>query len=459
MNRYKLVTVTHKEVPLTQLGKYFIARQEGTKAEVVKAEAGTGNLADAKSCEAENNQSGLPVSDGAHQDTQQRRLHKLKEKFGFEELFYLETCNRVIYFFVTPAEADQPGNASSWDDNRLFTFFQYINPLLAEDELYRAVSSCRMFEGETAIRHLLEVSASLDSLVIGERQILGQLREAWTKCTEAGLTGDNLRLAFKYAIPAAKKIYTDTRIGDKPVSVVSLAARTIRDSRLKADSRILMVGAGQTNRLMAKFLRQFGFSQVDIFNRSIQAAKELAEGFQGQTGTLEELANYREDFDAMVVCTGATEPVISKALYAKLTAGKPEKSRILVDLAVPADIDPEILDAFPQQYTGIDQLRELAAQNLAFRKNELTRASVIVEEMVGDYQQVFRQRRMERAMTTIPTEVKALREKALQNVFRDEVESLDPNSRATLEKVLDYMEKKYVSIPMSAARKVMSGKF
>ncbi|MFT7588558.1 MAG: glutamyl-tRNA reductase [Limisphaerales bacterium] len=476
VNRYKLVTVTHKEVPLTQLGKYFIAQQnvdsfsqdqlpETMNTRTGKADQNASCISTVSDLEnGTGKSSNLTETNKELQHAARMvRLEELKNAFGLEELFYLETCNRVIYLFVTPDSGSKGNEVNNqdqkeWDDNRLLTFFQFINPLLGEDELYRAAEACKLFEGELAIRHILEVSASLDSLVIGERQILGQLREAFTACTNAGFIGDHLRLAFKYTVPSAKKIYTDTQIGDKPISIVSLAARSIRDSKLKTSARILMIGAGQTNRLMAKFLRQYGFTNVDVFNRSIKAAEELANGFTGVTGTFDALHSYDREFDVIAICTGSAQPVLSDSLYAHLSKFHKGADRLIIDLAVPADVDHQIIPNYSINYVGIEQLREAAEQNLSFRRKELKTASSMVDIMVTDYQQLFKQRQMEKAMNCIPSEVRALRQRAMSQVFKAEIESLDPDAKETLDKVLDYMEKKYVSIPMSAARKVMASK-
>ena len=200
MKQYKVITITHKTTSLNKLGKFVI-----------------------------------PDDDKAFRNA---KLDELKSKFHLSELLYLATCNRVCYFFYSEEKLDS---------DFIVRFFQFLNPLLSESELYHAAEVSRTFEGADAIQHLFEIASSLDSLVIGERQILNQLRTSYEVSKEAGLTGDNIRLAMKAAIPVAKSVYTHTGIGEKPVSVVSLAVQKLLETDVSQDSRFLMIGAGQTN--------------------------------------------------------------------------------------------------------------------------------------------------------------------------------------------------------------------
>lgn len=407
INRYRIITVTHKQTNLKNISDFVVRAND---AEVLRAQ-----------------------------------LERLKEAFGLNELLYLSTCNRVMYFLDREE-----------DPNDLFTteFFRFINPDLPADTIRKIDQFVSYFEGESALKHLFEVAASIDSLVIGERQILGQLREAYDQCRSWGLTGDHIRLAFQHAVQAAKAVYAQTRIGDKPVSIVSLAIQKLLRAKLPKDAPILIVGAGQTNQLAAKFLQKHQFSRVTVFNRTLSKAQKLAEPFEGEAFNLAELPEYDQPFECLIVCTGSTDAVITPTLYRQLLHGD-DRRKIVIDLSVPHNVDRAVAEQFPVNYIEIEGLRQLAKENLAFREQEVSSAKKILNQHVKDFPLHFRQRQLERAMQQVPTEIKAVKSRAMNEVFHKEVELLDEETRRLLERMLTYMEKKCISIPMKAAREMM----
>ncbi len=370
------------------------------------------------------------------------KLAALKSIFALEELLYVATCNRIIYFFVSKSELDL---------SFATRFFQHVNPALDKNKV---AASALLLEGSAAIAHLHEVAASIDSLVVGERQILGQLREAYDQCHAWGLTGDNIRLAFQQAVVAAKEVYTRTRIGDKPVSVVSLAVRKMLAAHLPKDARILLIGAGQTNALVAKFLAKQKFSNVTVFNRSLHKAEELAKLLGGMAHALTNLAEYKEGFDCLFVCTGATDPIIQPDLYEQLLQGETD-TKIVIDLAIPNNVAPEVVNHYNLQYIEIEGLRALAQENLAFRETEVDKARQMLANYVEEFSMLFKQRQMERAMSRVPEEIKAVKNKALTEVFRKDLEQLDAQTRELLERMMTYMEKKCIAVPMKVAREMV----
>ena len=150
----------------------------------------------------------------------------------------------------------------------------------------------------------------MNSLVIGEREILRQLREAYDQSVAWKLTGDDIRLAMRAAVETAKAVYSNTRIGEKPVSVVSLAIQKLLAAKTPKEARILLIGAGQTNKLVTKFLHKHSFSNVVVFNRTLEKAEGLANMVDGKAYTLDHLQEYQGGFDCMIVCTGATKALV-----------------------------------------------------------------------------------------------------------------------------------------------------
>ncbi len=408
LNQYKIITVTHRRIDLREIVDYVVHPEEG--------------------------------------HTLEERLAEIKEQFRLEELMYLATCNRVVYLFWS--------NQESLDEVFAGRFLQAANPKLSSDALDRLGDVVHLLEGEEAISHLLEVAASIDSLVVGERQILGQLREAYQTCHDNGLAGDRIRLLLQHVVRAAKSVYSHTRIGAKPVSIVSLAIQRLKRAQLPKDARILLIGAGSTNQLVGKFLEKNKFLRVTVFNRTLDKARQLAGQFSGAAHPLSELRSYTGGFDCIIVCTGARQPVITPEIYERLLQGE-RNCKVVIDLSVPHNVDPRVVEQFDTHYIEIEGLRSLAKENLAFREREVSEARALLQVFLEEFPIIYNQRRLEIAMRQVPEEIKAIRSRAVNEVFRKEVDQLDASSRELIERMMAYMEKKCIGIPMKAARKAI----
>jgi glutamyl-tRNA reductase len=290
--------------------------------------------------------------------------------------------------------------------------------------------------------------------VVGEKEILAQVRKAYDSCREAGFTGDYLRLVMNLVVKTAKEVYTHTNISRKPISVVSLAYRKLRDLKLCSNARILIIGAGETNRNISKYLQKHKYSNFAIFNRTLSKAQEMAADLNGEAFALEDLKNYSKGFDVIITCTSASEPIITNEVYQLLLNGETDKKTI-VDLAVPNDTATEVLENNQVHYIEVSSLQEVANQNIQERYQELIHAERIIEQNIQDFKPMLRQRRVEIAMRQVPEKIKEIKKTALDSVFADELQGLDPNSREVLEKVISYMEKKYISVPMIIAKDIL----
>ncbi|NJK84415.1 MAG: glutamyl-tRNA reductase [Saprospiraceae bacterium] len=370
------------------------------------------------------------------------QLQQLKATFDFSELMYLQTCNRVMYFFVAKKNIDQTFKND---------FFATINPNLSSEQIQHSVAS---YQGTEALKHLLSVASSTDSMVVGEREILRQLREAYEASRIDQLVGDDIRLAVDTAVLASKSVYSNTRIGEKPVSVASLAAQRLLYFHLPKHARILMIGAGQTNMLVAKFLSKYHFDNVTICNRSLERAQALANTLQGKAIDFNALAQYEAGFDAMIVCTGATTPLIDEALYQQLL-GNDSHRKLVIDLSIPNNVDKSFLPNYNVEYVEVEDIRAMAQENLAFRQTEVQKATEILDQYLAEFPSLYSQRKIEIAMRTVPEEIKAIKEHAINSVFKHEVESLDEHTRHLLERMMTYMEKRCIGTPMKAAREAV----
>lgn len=371
-------------------------------------------------------------------------LRKLKDTFHWDELYYLATCNRVIYLFYTPLPL--PGNLTE-------SVLSEIRPDLSAESTVFTAAHMQMLHGSDAVRYFLEVAASMDSLVIGEREIIRQLREAYDQSNAMGLTGDHIRLLLKFTIETAKEVYTKTGIGEKALSIVALAFGELLKTGLSNQARILMIGAGETNTLVAKFLSKYGFHNVTIFNRTLSRAEALAEYLGGKALPLVALEQYFDGFDAIIICTGATEPIITPNLYHRLLAGE-SNSKVVVDLSIPHNVDKRVCDTFPVRYIDIESLREVAKENLAYREAERKKAAELIETRIWQYREIWHERQVERSLAFIPTEIRKIKERAMNEVFGKELSELNPEAQELVCRMLDYMEKKCIAVPIKGIKNI-----
>jgi glutamyl-tRNA reductase len=198
-------------------------------------------------------------------------LESVKAKFDIPEIFYLGTCNRVEFVFT----ADQNLDASFVKD-----FIQTLNLPVSEDQVDTFVKQVVVYEDVEALNHLLRISCSLESLVVGEKEILAQVRKAYETCRVSGFTGDYLRLIMNRVVKTAKEVYTNTGIARKPISVVSLAYRKLRELKMCTNARILIIGAGETNRNIPNTLKNINTQILRYLTAVLRMLKYLLQNWE-----------------------------------------------------------------------------------------------------------------------------------------------------------------------------------
>ncbi len=376
---------------------------------------------------------------------QQARFTAVKLALNIEEVLFLSTCNRVEYQLVT---------AQQVDTDFLSNFFASLYPEFDSQDLGFYAASAAVMTGIDAVEHVLKVASSIDSLVVGEREIITQVRQSYEQSRELGLSGDFIRVLIRHTIETAKRVYTETKISQKPVSVVSIAYQRLQSMDVASDARVLVVGAGVTNTAMTRFLKKHGMNQFAIFNRSLDKAHSLAEELGGRAYPLSELPNYTKGFDILVACTGADHALVDAALYEKLLQGDTQP-KITIDLALPNDIADEVHDRFPTRQISINVLQRISDNNLQERSQEIAHVEAIVAEALEEFKRIAKMREIEVAMRPVPQMVKEIKAAAFNEVFKNEIEQLDENSLEVLEKITAYMEKKYMSMPMLMAKEIL----
>lgn len=403
MDSFKIISLTHRQAPLETIGKLHL--------------------------------------DETHQ---QDYLGAIKLKMDLKELMFLSTCNRVELITTTEREINPAF---------LTELLSYINSRLSGEEIAEIVNKISVYEEQEAISHLFEVSASLDSLVVGEREIITQVRKAYEYCNSLGLTGDAIRLAVKHTIETAKKVYTETAIAKNPVSVVSLAYRQLRSLGIKNNARIVFIGAGETNTNMAKYLKKHEYANFTVFNRSLHNAQKLAAELNGKAYELSNIGEFKDGFDVLITCTASQEAIITPSIYTSLLNGDDSK-KVIIDLAIPADIDAAVIKANDVHYIDVESLKKQANENLSKREGEIEACRTIISEKVEEFKQLFQERKIELAFGEIPKQIKTIKETAMNEVFAKDLKSMDEQSKEVLEKVLAYMEKKYNALTIKTAKKV-----
>ncbi|MBB6235955.1 glutamyl-tRNA reductase [Pedobacter sp. AK013] len=373
------------------------------------------------------------------------RLKNVQAELPVSEIFYIGTCNRVEFVFLTKEKTNK---------EFVTRFLTVLDMGLPPEFMERFLDNVTVYENEEAFNHLLRTSCSLESLVVGEKEILAQIRKAYENCRDAGFTGDYMRMIMDRVVKTAKEVYTHTNISKNPVSVVSLAYRKLKELNMCGNSRILIIGAGETNQNIAKYLNKHKYSNFSIFNRTFSKAESLAGELGGKAYPLAALEDFNEGFDVIITCTGSTEAIITEALYAKLLNGDQGK-KVIVDLAIPNDVTPAVIHNNPVHYIEVESLKEVARKNIQERYNELVHAEEIISNNITEFFSVLKQRRIELAMQEVPRKIKEIKNTAINGVFADEISQMDEASREVLERVMNYMEKKYISVPMVMAKEIL----
>ena len=403
MDSFKVIAFTHKTLPFELIGKLHLS-----------------------------------------QDEQGRVLGELKARFDFSELLFLSTCNRIELFI-----------RSSHVVNKLLVkeIALFLNSELNNFEATTLSDVAEIYNGESAVEHILKVASSLDSLVVGEREIITQVRKAYDFCDQLGLTGDFIRLLTKQTIETAKEIYTNTDIAKNPVSVASLGYRQLRQLGIKNDARIAFVGSGETNTILANYLQKHKFANFTVFNRTLENAEKLARLLKGKAYELSALQNFKEGFDVLIVCTASSKAIITKEIFESLRIGETSK-KVIIDLGLPANVEELVSQDKQVHYIDINSLKAQANANLQLRKNEIVKCEEIIRDKTQLFNALYAERKIEVAFGNVPKQVKAIKDLAINEVFAKEINTLDVQGKEVLDKVLAYMEKKYNAVAIKTAKEV-----
>jgi len=364
-------------------------------------------------------------------DQQIELANRLKESFRLDGIVILSTCNRTE-FFLANVEQQQ---------NQIIEMLQkyWNNPDLRE--------SIYILQNLDALRHFFRVASSLDSMLLGEPQILGQLKDTFHYFNEAELTGKLLHPLFTRAFSTAKRVRTETTVASNAVSVsyaaVELAKHIFEDLSKQS---VIVIGAGEMAELAVKHLMRSGISQLFVTNRTFTSAAELAEKFKGLAVPFEHINRHLHQADIVISSTGARNYIITQELVKKCLFNRKGNPMFFIDIAVPRDIDPEINKLHGTFCYDIDDLQTIVSQNQEERKKQSLKAEEIIEEELSKLEIWFR------SLSAVPT-IRSLRkafhstaEEELQKVFR-RIKNLPEPDRIEIEQFVHRLVNKLLHDP------------
>src|SRR5271156_3848312 len=356
---------------------------------------------------------------------------------GILEGLILSTCNRVE--LLVCYEGTEPELAL------------YLNEHFSVDSQSLLPHLYEHHEAD-AVRHLFRVAASLDSMVVGEPQILGQVKESYTAARSVGAVGGNLERLLQSALAAAKKVRTETQIGSSSVSIASVAvdlARKIFGSL--EGKRVLLVGAGKMSELAARHLMQQGAGSLLIANRTHERALHLARKFSGHVVRFDDLHDRADEADILITSTGSPEFIFRTPHAQQFLHRRRNRPMFFIDIAVPRDVDPEVNRLDGIFLYDIDDLQSVAVSNLSDRAREAQRAEAVLEQELARYQ-----RRIE-SLDVVPTlvDLQATAEDIRQAELRraqSRLQSLTPAQQEVVESITRGRMNKFLHQPLRALK-------
>ena len=296
-------------------------------------------------------------------------LQQLRGLPAVRESVIVSTCNRTELYCVT--ESAGPGELGDWLQR-----YHGLGNALQLSHLYH-------HDEQKAVAHAYAVASGLDSMVLGEPQILGQLKDAYRVAQEAGTTGPVLNRLFQSAFSVAKRVRTETKIGANAVSVASAAVAMARTVFASFENRTaLLVGAGETIALAARHLHADGLRRMIIANRSIDRARELAAEFHGFAIGLDEIPNHLKEADIVVASTAAPHSIITRQMTEQALRARKRRPMFMVDIAVPRDIDADVAELEDVYLFTVDDLQSVVNENLEGRRQAAREAHELIDAEV-----------------------------------------------------------------------------
>ena len=341
------------------------------------------------------------------------------------ETAILSTCNRTEIYCATPEPAVAPAALTRW----LLKVAERQGSAAVDTRIEPLDRHLYSLPNGEAVRHAFRVASGLDSMVLGEPQILGQMKEAARVAQRAGVMGAHLHQLFQRSFAVAKAVRSTTEIGAQSVSLaaaaVRLARRIFEDLR---DTHVLFVGAGEMVELTATHFAAQHPASVTVANRTVARAEGLAGRLRARTMRLAELPEHLERFDIVVSCTASSLPIIGLGMVERASRARKRRPIFMIDLAVPRDIEPEVARLDDVFLYTVDDLGKVIQAGAASRQAAVSQAEAIIETGVGDYMQWLEGRRTVPLIRTLHARGEALRDQELDRARRQLAAGADPDA-------------------------------
>ena len=367
-----------------------------------------------------------------------KALHDLITRPNVNEVVLLSTCNRTEVYAV--AERFHPAFADIRD---FLCDLAHLGPEDLQAHLYSQ-------HDVAAVAHLFSVAAGLESAVLGEHEILGQVRSAWSVAQQEQTARSTLNQLFRHALETGKRARTETGIARSTASV-SYAAVEMATERFGslAGARVLVVGAGEMGEGIVAALSRTGLGDVVVVNRTFERARELAQRVGGRARPFSDLADALADADVLLTSTGAGAIVIEADVVERATAGRP---MLVVDVAVPRDVDAAVAELPGVTLLDLDDLRDWAARGIAERAAEAAKVGHIVAEEVGRYAEEIAARQAAPLVAQLHEHADGIRRGELER-FGAKLAGLDDRQRATVEALTRAIVAKLVHEPTTSLKR------
>lgn len=323
---------------------------------------------------------------------------------NLQESVILSTCNRVELHLNL--DANNPAVVRDWlADSRA----------ISVDELDRVAYTS---EGVDAVTHIMRVASGLDSQILGESQIQGQFKDAYRQAKDLGTLGSELALVEEFTLRTAKRVRSETPIGQSPVSVayaaITMAKQIFADF---TSTNVLLIGAGSNVRLIAQYLASENVRQLTFTNRTLSNAEKLARDFDGETVALSNYPEILHQFDIVICSTGSTSPIVSKTVLQEACDRRRHKPMFVADLSVPRDVEANAKDIQDVYLYTVDDLSAIVEENVKQRRSVLDRAEALIGEGVDCYTQQRRIHMGASLMSSYRARVDDLRSQAVDKAI------------------------------------------
>lgn len=367
------------------------------------------------------------------EDAMESALHDLVQHHPVGEAAIVSTCNRTEVYCST----DRPEEATHW-----LADYHHLRAGELEPYLYK-------LPREQAVKHAFRVASGLDSMVLGEPQILGQLKDAVKSAEHAGTLGMMLHKLFQRTFFVAKEIRTSTEIGTNSVSMAAAAARLAE--RIFGDigeQRVLFIGAGEMIELCASHFAARHPKQITVANRTIERAQLLAQRFNAQAITLNELPEQLAQHDIVISCTASPLPILGKGMVERAIKVRKHRPIFMVDLAVPRDVEPEVTELDDVFLYSVDDLSEIVREGLDLRQGAVAQAEAIINSNVINFMHWLESRELVPTIRALRDQAERYRRHELERAMKLLAKGEDPQK--ILEQLSSGLTNKFLHIPSEA---------